>query len=286
MHYAALSRLAALRRPGRRSQPDGVVEPCCAAAPLGGPSAGLSLRRRTFELLSDNLGQPGFGELCIIRARHGRCGAISSLRSWGVPTGSGFSDGPRRRTTPAARFQMFDLSGAGARARARRARGGALALPVATGPPPRLPRGRGEGKRTGCALPGCSKRWGIAGAEQVTPRQPAPPSRPARTSSAPDAPIPSRPRRGAACGVRNPRPPRRARALRRTLRGLFASAVTRSARWIPRRVRRAIPGAHTHSLAEPTDCGYGGCVPPVGPADRRGPGHCIVAVQSANGIKK
>jgi hypothetical protein len=150
-------------------------------APLAAPPAG-ELARRYVELLSDNLGQPGFRELLVIvhdmDVRRdfvfALLGSAHRQRFFGKP---GAAESGRT-------LEMFDLSGV-AREHALDALAASLALPVATEPhlTPFAAEGpwRGETHRL-CDRPGAIARLleevAIAGAEQVILVSPsAPPAR-------------------------------------------------------------------------------------------------------------
>jgi hypothetical protein len=152
------------------------------AAPLSAPPV-AELARRYVELLSDNLGQPGFRELLVtVHDMDARRDLVFALlakahrqRFFGR-TGAG--DGPGRTV------ETFDLSGV-ARDHALDALAAALALPVAT--EPHLATFAAEGPWRGethrlCDRPGAIARLleeaGLAGAEQVILVSPsAPPAR-------------------------------------------------------------------------------------------------------------
>jgi hypothetical protein len=139
-------------------------------APLAAPPAG-ELARRYVELLSDNLGQPGFRELLVIvhdmDVRRdfvfALLGSAHRQRFFGKP---GAAESGRT-------LEMFDLSGV-AREHALDALAASLALPVAT--EPHLTTFAAEGPWRGethrlCDRPGAIARLleevAIAGAEQV-----------------------------------------------------------------------------------------------------------------------
>jgi hypothetical protein len=150
-------------------------------APLAAPPAG-ELARRYVELLSDNLGQPGFRELLVIvhdmDVRRdfvfALLGSAHRQRFFGKP---GAAESGRT-------LEMFDLSGV-AREHALDALAASLALPVAT--EPHLTTFAAEGPWRGethrlCDRPGAIARLleevAIAGAEQVILVSPsAPPAR-------------------------------------------------------------------------------------------------------------
>ena len=244
------------------------------AAPLAAPPAG-ELARRYVELLSDNLGQPGFRELLVlVHDMDVRRDFVFALL--GTAHRQRFFGRPGAADSAGRALEMFDLSGV-ARDHALDALAAALALPVAT--EPHLTTFAAEGPWRGethrlCDRPGAIARLleevAIAGAEQVILVSPSAAAG-ARARAQRRTRRSPRPRRGAARGVRNRRPPRRARAVRRAIR----RPVRRPSRPQPARpagflgrVRRAI---RPHALARRADRSrIRGRVPSVHRADRRG----------------
>ncbi len=220
------------------------------AAPLAAPPAG-ELARRYVELLSENLGQPGFRELLVIvHDMDVRRDFVFALL--GTAHRQRFFGRPGAADSAGRAIEMFDLSGV-AREHALDALAAALALPVAT--EPHLTTFSAEGPWRGethrlCDRPGAIARLleevGIAGAEQVILVSP-PPRRPARTSSAPDAPISAV---APASSLRRSKPPASATRSSSSADDSPACsssvpATTRSARWISRACTTSDPTGRT-----------------------------------------
>jgi hypothetical protein len=141
------------------------------AAPLSAPASG-ELGKKYVELLSDNLGQPGFRELLLtVHDMDARRDLVFALLA---PAHRPRFFGPRGASDPVAHtVEAFDLAGVG-REHAMDALAGSLALPIATDPHlvTFAPEGpwRGETHRL-CDRPGALSRLleevAAAGAEQV-----------------------------------------------------------------------------------------------------------------------
>jgi hypothetical protein len=141
------------------------------AAPLAAPPP-AELGRRYVELLSDNLGQPGFRELLVtVHDMDARRDLVFAML--GTAHRQRFFGRPGAPEQPGRALETFDLAGVG-RDHALDALAGALALPVAT--EPHLATFSAEGIWRGethrvCDRPGALARLlqevGLAGAEQV-----------------------------------------------------------------------------------------------------------------------
>jgi hypothetical protein len=141
------------------------------AAPLAAPPP-EELGRRYVELLSDNLGQPGFRELLVtVHDMDARRDLVFAML--GTAHRQRFFGRPGAPEQPGRALETFDLAGVG-RDHALDALAGALALPVAT--EPHLATFSAEGIWRGethrvCDRPGALARLlqevGLAGAEQV-----------------------------------------------------------------------------------------------------------------------
>lgn len=141
------------------------------AAPIAAPPPS-ELARRYVELLSDNLGQPGFRELLVtVHDMDARRDLVFAML--GTAHRPRFFGRPGSPENAGRALETFDLSGVG-RDHALDALAGALALPVAT--EPHLATFSAEGLWRGethrvCDRPGALARLlqevGLAGAEQV-----------------------------------------------------------------------------------------------------------------------
>jgi hypothetical protein len=141
------------------------------AAPLAAPPP-AELGRRYVELLSDNLGQPGFRELLVtVHDMDARRDLVFAML--GTAHRQRFFGRPGAQEQLGRALETFDLAGVG-RDHALDALAGALALPVAT--EPHLATFSAEGIWRGethrvCDRPGALARLlqevGLAGAEQI-----------------------------------------------------------------------------------------------------------------------